>query len=191
MNNTYYVPLNLDIYPLTRPIENCPKFLHAHISLSEVNPDFISLLNDLGLYIKATHLFYKDIDPIPNRLPHVDYIDGMDYKTGCDHARLNFVYKGKDSKMLWYKIKDNVQPKDVKQGGLINYVQYRFKELELAAATTIINKPCIVQVGQPHRIINSVEERYCLSFKLKRMDSNSTLTMNEMIENFKDYISIT
>lgn len=191
MNKRYCVPLSLDIYPLNAPIETYITGNHDKLTISDVNPLFNDFLKSLGLYIQTIHLFYKKASSY-QRQPHVDFIPGINYKTGGDFARLNFVYKGKNSRMLWFKINDNVVPTEARSEGSIKYFQYKFNDLKLAEIADM-KQPCIVQVGQPHSIINPLEERYCLSMNLTKPDfkKDQVLTMDEMVEVFKDYIPIT
>lgn len=179
MEQNFYTKLDLDIYPLINPVNTYPKVEHLRIPKEHITTELKEYLLSKGLEIISASYFYKAPKLNTNR-PHLDVQHSCDYFTGSDYTRLNFIYYGKDSSMSWYKIKDsltseNYNAKLTTGGG--KYFFYKFVDVELAC-TEKLNGAYIIQVAQPHNILNQFEDRYCISIRYARIGTDKDIPIS-------------
>ena len=166
--NDYTFSLDLDFYPLNKPITDYSGTNPYHrLDSKDINPKLHDFLKQHNLAIANCTIFYR---PKENFLsPHTDF-------QGGDYVKLLYVYGGKDSKMIWYKIKDNI---DTKINTDAVYQIHQFDEVEKIYEDTLL-KYNIVQVGIPHTILNSLEPRWCLTMVLEHQLDRRRVTMQEI-----------
>jgi len=174
-----YTKLHIDINPLNSPVSKYIKDKTGYTILDvekDINPELISLLQKHNIQVKGGQAFYtqpNDILPI-----HVD-----DYVIR-DWVRLNFVFGGAGSDMMWYSVPDDATPTKVMSAKNEPFMFYSEKDATLIDSVKITeNYPCIVQVGHPHNVINQDQERLCVSVWL-----NDYMTMDEACEKLAEYI---
>jgi hypothetical protein len=178
---TNCIDINLNLNPLKEGIDvkSYGTEIHTRFSISDINPDLIILLERLDLKILLVELFYTK--PHTFTGIHIDV-------TGGDYTKLNYIFGGKDSLMMWYKVKDNVVKSTSKTSINTSYISYNPLEVSLIDKRSV-RFPSIVQVGIPHNIINYSEPRYCLSIVLVR-NTGERLTIKDSIELFSNYITL-
>jgi len=176
---TNCVDINLSLNPLKEGIDikSYNTANHIRFPLSNINNDLISLIDKLNLKILLTELFYTK--PYVITKIHIDV-------TGGDYTKLNYIFGGKDSEMLWYKPKDNTTKSINKTPIDTSYISYALHEVEMIDKQ-FVKFPSIIQAGVPHNIINYSEPRWCLSIVLVKQNGER-LTMKESKEIFNDYI---
>lgn len=168
--NEYCIPLNLDLYPLNKPITDYGTIPYQTIDSTDINEKLHDFFNHHKLILSDFGLFYK---PAPSFIkPHTDC-------QGGDYVKLNYIYGGKDSKMIWYKTKEHILDKENITGNAGLYIPYRFDEVEKIYEQTL-SEFNIVQVGIPHNILNLIEPRWCLTIVLKHCMNHSRVTMQEI-----------
>ena len=177
-NMTNCVDINLHLNPLIEgvDIKSYGTAFHIQLPISNLNPELIRLLNSLDLKILLVELFYTK--PFTKTGIHIDV-------TGGDYTKLNFIFGGKDSVMIWYKSKDDIKKSTSKTLINTSYISYRQHEVDMIDKQTV-KFPSIVQAGIPHNIINYSEPRWCLSIVLVR-STGERLTMKESIDLFGNY----
>jgi len=176
---TNCIDINLHLNPLKEGIDiksyGTPE--HSEISLTDVNPKLINLFTSLDLKICSTHLFYTSPQVFSGI--HIDAYGG-------DYTKINYVYGGKNSKMIWYKTKNNIK-KSINTTCIgAPYIKYTISEVKIIEAHPI-NFPSIVQAGIPHNIVNPTEPRYCISMILLNT-IGERLSMEDSIKIFSKYI---
>ena len=179
--NSYCNPLTLDIPPLIEGIDITKITIHqTSISLDNINPRIKELLYDLGITVPWIELFVRK--PGHQGTIHADNLSG-------DFTKINWIYKGKNSKMWWFTINDTVNKKQVKLTmANTEYLQYSPKEVTYVHSSNILD-PALVQVGVPHLVTNPLEDRYCLCFILADLQGKR-LTMQEAQHLLKNYIQL-
>ena len=173
--------INLQLNPLVEGIDikSYGTDIHTRFPISDINPDLILLLKSLDLKILLAELFYTKPRTITGI--HIDV-------TGGDYTKLNYIFNGKDSAMMWYKVKDDVVKTTSKTSINTSYISYNSLEVDMIDKQSV-KFPSIVQAGIPHNIINYSEPRYCLSIVLVK-STGERLTMKDSIELFSNYITL-
>lgn len=193
MNNKLCVDLNLNIHPMASGVDirdlcrNPPGSaheynLHTYIEPKFLNSELIELTQNLGLTLIWSECFYTN----PKQFTgiHVDHTTKDYVVANNDIAKLNFVFGGKDSVMLWYS------PKVANHSFKVNrinstYISYTLDQVDLVHET-VVGFPSLVQAGIPHNIKNGPEGRFCLSLSFI-YDSNIPVGMNHAQEIFKNF----
>ena len=178
---TNCVDINLHLNPLKEGIDIKSYGINSHtrFPISDINPDLIELFESLDLKILLVEVFYTK----PHRFTSI-HTDAR----GGDYTKLNYIYGGNNSKMVWYKPKNDIE-KSVSTTSIgTPYLEYKMSEVT-KIEDKVVNFPSIIQAGIPHNIINQKEPRYCLSIVLIRNNDNR-LTMKESIELFSNYITL-
>ena len=200
MNHKYTVKLNLDI-PLFKsnlpPVDvlksiptwadnvvNNPK-LATHFTLPK---DYWS--DDLTAFFHKHEQFITDVEvfytfPNGKLTIHVDDLEPGDF------TKINWVFGGKDSKMIWYDVISKSKETTLSPS-YRNTLSIHYKPDEVVAVySENLQGPNLVQVGCPHSITNSSEERFCVSVVFKNnvtANFQKRPTIQEAIAIFKDYI---
>lgn len=171
--------INLQLNPLKEGIDikSYGQNKHTRISVNDINFNLIKLLYTLGLKIQLVELFYTS--PHSVNTVHID-------AAGGDYTKMNFIYGGKDSKMVWYSIKSDIN-KTVNSSNIgTPYISFELSEVD-PIDEQIVKFPSIVQVGIPHNIVNYEEPRYCLGIVIAKI-LGGRINMDESLERFKNYI---
>jgi hypothetical protein len=173
---TYAKNLILPISPLSKPVESIPKVPHTKLAIeSHINIELINYLNDRNLLISFAETFYMK--------PNSFSIIHCDTKNYTDVAKLNYVYRGNDSTMNWYKTKDT-SLRDITPSELgTNYRKYDLDEVELIYQHTV-SFPTLVQAGVPHNVTTHTEDRMCISLFLMNKTTNKYISFSEGLSLF-------
>ena len=173
--------INLYLNPLKEGIDikSYGPDRHTRIPISDINPDLISLIDRLDLKVLLAELFYTTPRTITGI--HIDVVGG-------DYTKLNYIFDGKDSLMMWYKPKDNIVKSISKTAINTRYISYASHEVEMIDKQSV-KFPSIIQAGIPHNVINYSEPRWCLSIVLVKQNGER-LTMKESINIFNKYVGV-
>lgn len=178
--NNYCNLLNLTIPPLSGfDIYSTPSH-QVPVDLKYLNPDMKNLLASIGIFVVYIDLFYRK--PRHQGTIHVD-------NNGGDFTKINWVYGGRGSTMHFFELKDPESHRDkpiLLTEANTEYKRYMFSEVEHKYQSTM-PKPCLVQVGKPHLIINPLEDRYALCFVTVDKNGNR-IPMKEAQQMLKEYI---
>jgi hypothetical protein len=176
--SVYFKNVKLNIDPIIVDHDTLKDAYQKVISLEHVNPKLISVLDSVNIHVDFAESFYSV--PYYVQRIHTD-------NSGGDYVKLNFVYGGKESKMQWFTIKENIVIPDRKitLAGT-NYVPWYKNQVNLVESTELVS-PSIVQVGTPHSVVNRSEFRLCISLLLVDSIKKHRLTMEEACDRLHDY----
>jgi len=178
MNNFYFLNLNIPLFKEGITINDLPTNYLVVIDKEKIiNEKIFDFFKSLNLKINFVESFFKS--PDTPRTIHTDALGG-------DYTKLNWVFGGGESQMTWYKPKSNLNKKVSFSPTGTRFLRFAESEVEETDRTPIIY-PTLIQVGVPHNVVNVTENRHCISFVFRHQD-NRTLTMQESVEIFKDYI---
>jgi hypothetical protein len=155
-----------------------PNKIHFKISILDLNPDFIRIIEKKDLMISLIEVF--KLDSVHKHWPI--HIDGTSIK---DNAKLNFVFGNFESPMVWYKVK-NQNTKQIKLTPIgSKYLNWELDEVE-EVDRTFIQNGTIVQVGHPHTsYLKGYAPRWILG--LHFIKNFKPFTFDELAEIFKEY----
>ena len=183
--NNYCVDLNLDL-PLFKSELSPVEFLkqnyklsgHFQINISDLSSELIEFLNKLGLSVRLVEIFYRQ--------PYGGGNIHSDTEVAGDYAKLNWVYG--NGTMYWYKTNNNYTPTVLNTTAIKSYALY-YNELEVELVhSQKVGQPSLVQVGCPHRVVNSDTERFCISLVFEKISTKERLTFQEAITVFAEFI---
>jgi hypothetical protein len=169
MQNLFF-QLNLDnIQPLLEPYDEVAS--HYRIPVRLLNPKLTELFLSRGIAINYAECFRRF--PGQHSAIHADFnVDG-------ELVKVNWIYGGKNSKMIWYDPKPNITgEKDITEADT-NYTRYEYDDVShIATLETKPTIPYLLQAGTPHRVVNHIETRICISCVLYDLEYNH-LTMEQ------------
>jgi hypothetical protein len=185
--NNFCIDLKFKFNPLCNEFSldnlkntNKSKLKHCKLNLqTDINQEFLKFLDQRNLHIILAETFY--ISKF-GRIPiHSDGINCNDY------TKLNWVYGGNKSRMIWYKSKEGAIPKlNVNDIG-VTYEHYKQSDVEIIHSQSV-GFPSLVQVAGPHSVQAHAEERLCISIIIAYKNTSITPTFVEALEIFKEYI---
>jgi hypothetical protein len=153
---------------------------HFPIPKSERDPDVIKFLDDHGLNIVFSELFYTA--PQTWRTIHID-----GETIGIDLFKFNWVYGADGSTMKWYEVQPDYTPalRTTKAG---TYAYVFNKDKCNLLYETEIKHPCIVQGGIPHTVFNSTDEgRWCVSYSIGDNETGEFATWDKLVAELGQY----
>jgi len=163
--NVFNVNTSVHSFPLTRRTILNP---NLHLNL-----DVVKIINDAGLRIIQSELFYSP----------PDMVSGIHRDTpGSDISKINWIYQGSNSVMCWY----DTDPNKIIEGrpGNTNKL-YSLDESTLIHKSEICS-PSIIQAGVAHNVINSSEPRWAVSLMLCYRIKQCPYY--EAVERLKEYV---
>ena len=184
----YCAEINIPIQPLVefnvydpnRTRRTQPLYTNLeYISLDMLNPELVDYLSKRNLQVSQVDIFY--CEPGQSHPIHVDqpYVKNF---IEDDYVRINWIYGGSDSEMIWYKLIDpaNKPPAD--------RMVYNENHVEKVYSKNILGTQ-IVQIGVPHTVKAGSERRYAICCHIVYKNSPSTrVTMAEAMALFQDII---
>lgn len=177
--NPYCTNLNFNI-PVFRDSVDLEKFTSCYQMQghrSDLNPTLLKFLLTKNIKVFFFETFF--LLPDNREVIHIDHLSG-------DYVKLNYVYYGNNSKMNWYKPKDEIKKSISTTPIGTKFISYNKNEVDLLHSQSV-GFPGLVQVGIPHSITNPEDKRLCISLVLHNLKCKR-LTMNESLEIFKEYI---
>jgi hypothetical protein len=148
--------------------------------LSVINTDIIK---KTGCIMHIAEIFYT--------APHSStnwHIDTSGYTPIFDYVKINIVWgTNKSHYMQWGKTIDESYVPEIRYNSAKSpYMFFKPHQIELADSITV-DKPVLVNVGVPHRVINDSNlGRWCLCLIPKK--NNQRVAFNEAIELFHEYL---
>jgi hypothetical protein len=148
---------------------------------SVFSDSFHNWLNNLGCYVANAEIFYI---PLNKQLEwHIDMYPPNNF------VKINFVWNSDNHVMMWGECTDQYRKNSVSLTQMnTEYVSYEEKEIKLLEMIRISEKfPSLVNVGIPHKVINSsFFPRWC--FSVIPHFNNKRILFDDAIIIFKDYI---
>lgn len=186
--NDYCFDLKIPVpHPLRDPsVLTWEKELEPNIwwaDKSNISQEFIDFLDSLNLTMTYPILLFYT--PEYQGIPI--HIDGPDPES--DRAVMNWCVDGKDSEMLWYKLKPETTSIVQETTAGTPYTQYT-EDKVIFLHKQQVGWPSIVQTGIPHKITNyGPDKRWVLSCDLSfKSNPDAGLTWDQAKEVFKQWI---
>jgi hypothetical protein len=176
------LPFDPDVRELA-VFEDAPSLQLGHVprDATRLDPRLLELFSERDIGISHCEAFHTP----PNRwLPiHIDH-DRIGNMT-----KLNFCFGAKGSKMTWWAPRDPTKIPEYRISVIgTKYIYFDMKDCRIVGQTEI-GQPTLVNVGQPHSVMNSTKEhRWVLSIVLWDKRNNTLLEMPEAHERFKDLV---
>lgn len=191
--NDFCIDIDLQLEPLTNPtiLKTIDQTLYMHVfsAIEILNPKFIVAMNKLGLVINHAEIFHSkpnEFTPIHRDVSNLPTASNDTY----DFIKLNYIYGGENSLMKWYDVKENIEPYNsniYNNQSSVNVTSDSYRKDDvLIAHEQVVKFPSIVQVGIPHNVQNTNEDRYCLCIVLTK--NGKRIPMSDAKTIFRDYI---
>lgn len=178
----YYQHLNLGISSILKDdlklYEDNPEPDHYRLSILDLNPDFVKLIEKLGLVIMLVEVFR-----LKSSVKKWDiHIDGFKIN---DVPKLNFVHGNQISPMIWYKLKDGIDKPPIETIIGTPYITFSLDEVD-EVDRTFIQYPTIVQAGTPHTVeLEGDQTRWAVSISFFK--NWQPISFVELVNIFKNY----
>jgi hypothetical protein len=191
--NNYCVDLDLDL-PIFESELTPVEFLKQHykfekhfqIDVNHVSNKLKLMLAARGLSVLLVEIFYRR----PNAVSYIHSDKGEFGRLIGDYAKLNWVYGGDGSVMNWYNINKNCVPKEENTAIDSYALYYEESQVEMIHSQKV-NRPSLVQVGCPHRVVNGPTERICVSLVfVYDDDKRKRVTFQDAKTLFSEFIKI-
>jgi hypothetical protein len=171
------LPFSVDLLSLL-PEVNPNTLAHVNVSGVERETELLSWLTARGLMITHAEAFHT-----PPGGALAIHVDGPALN---DIVKLNWQYGGKDSLMMWYRLKDPLKPIPQLVTGIgTNYLKPQHSDCVMVHSAKI-GKPTLVNVGRPHAIVNpGKERRWVVSLVLGEIGGVGHLQWDRMLELLK------
>jgi hypothetical protein len=183
MNNWYMhlkLPFEVDLREHAMFGDPLSKSLgHSPIDKTVLGEELLTLLADREIDISHSEAFHT---PPKTQLPiHIDH------DTIGNHVKMNFCYGAPGSKMIWWTLKDPTKVPAYRYSTIgTKYIGFSMSECRTVKQTEI-GRPTLVNIGQPHSVINTTNEhRWVISVVLWDKRNSCRLEMPEAHERFKD-----
>jgi hypothetical protein len=152
----YCIDLNITI-PFLKPNVDITAFKnqrHFKFDTNLISDGIKQWLADKGMSIGCVECFYNP--PYGSTPLHLD-------NKGEDFTRLNWIYGGKGSNMIWFVPKPGIKPvaKSNKVG--TGYLGFNPDDVNEVYRQEVIGTPTMVRVSVPHQLINGPEDRWAIS----------------------------
>lgn len=157
----------------------CDKTKLGHFSYDHkyFNTRVIEFLLARQIEISHFEVFYTP--------PHATLAIHADGSTLSNIVKINWVFGGKGSRMMWWKAKNDDAVKLLETNIGTSYL-YADQKNCVMVESAVISVPTLVNVGQLHSIINTgSEQRWCLSAVLAKVGADENLQWGEAIELLK------
>jgi len=176
MQNIYHARLKL---PINFQVEDlAPTDRISHYTTQ--HQDLKNLLLSVGIRIQQAQRFYTPPGGIIP--PHAD----GEYEH--NYTKLNYVFGGRDSQMIWYNLRDGCTAKKMLTSASTKYL-YAPPEDLISVFSANIGFPSLVNAGQFHSVLNGDEPRICYSFVLTYLEKSDRISWQHAIERLKSYIA--
>jgi hypothetical protein len=151
---------------------------HHKLSILELNPEFIKLVESKHLAIGSIEVFRLEAT---NNTRWPIHVDGP---VIGDFPKMNFVFGNNDCPMIWYreKIIGNKIASTTSIG--TPYLEYQQDEVEEVERFCI--RTAIVQAGVPHTVVHKGKDtRWAVSLCFVR--SYGRPSYNELLQSFREF----
>jgi hypothetical protein len=178
MQNTYHAKLKLPINFQVDDLTTTDRISHY----TTQHADLKNLLRAVGIRIQQAQRFYTPPGGI--LVPHAD----GEYEN--NYTKLNYVFGGRDSQMIWHRLRDGCTVKKMLTPASTKYL-YASPEDLIPVFSANIGFPSLVNAGQFHSVLNSDEPRICYSFVLAYLEKSDRISWQHAIERLEPYIELT
>jgi hypothetical protein len=146
-----------------------------------LNSQFYNWLDSVGCSVHQIEIFHT---PANGTLPwHVDQTPGINV------VKINLIWNSEDHEMQWGECVNNQKLINLDTTPMnTKYVAYDDAEIAITERTTLtIDTPVLVNVGQPHRVLNySDTSRWCLSIVIHK--DKQRILFEDAIKIFSEYV---
>jgi hypothetical protein len=178
-----YLQLPVKFNPISFTVNETKSVDKKHFSAAQLDSDFTSWLQEHKLSVLYGTYFYNQ--------PNIKYglhIDRPD--TTVKHAHLNFVFNGKPSWWVWYKLKSSANTSAHSSGMCLPNTSFKEEDCEeiYRAACTDANEgqASIINGSVIHSLINGGQTRHCYLLYLGW--NNQPVFWNDLVERLQSYI---
>jgi hypothetical protein len=136
------------------------EFGHFPYDIETFDRRIVDLFSDRGIQISHLEVFYTP--------PHRQLAIHIDGAVQTDVVKLNWVWGGEGSRMMWWKTKSD---KDMMIGETPVKTKYLYADQKACTMieSAIIQRPTLINAGVLHSVLNSsVHGRWCLSIVLQK-----------------------
>ena len=153
------------------------EFQEREINMDHIDARLIDFLDSLD--IEAVHARY--FFSVPSNIYNIH----KDKPGNYEYARLNWIFGGADSKMIWYAPKPNIKVEWIR-----NKLGERIRRYPVTDCIELEQKhltgPNLVNVGILHSMHGGTEKRHCYSFFLRdKRIGNGFMTWDEALPRFQ------
>ena len=181
----YFKSLNIlnDCFDREKIITSISNFDPTKLSMWKLeeamfNDYFVNWLSNLGCQIFFTELFYTP--PYRNLVWHIDSDKPSEF------IKINFIWGSQKHYMQWGELISQKSLEVSKTVTNTKYIEFKDYEIRTLESTTI-NKPAIVNVGVPHRVVNLDNTgRWCLSAIIH--NNKGRIQFNDAVDLFNEYV---
>lgn len=160
---------NREKYSITR---------HSLFDKDDINVEFLDLIDSFGLALSHAEVFYSQ-----SNSKHEAHIDTH---ANTDFPKLNWIFGGEGSLMIWYKPKEGYSGTDSYTSINTKYLGFEPRNIIPIEAANLLS-PSLVQAAVIHNVQTFTDPRWCLSTVYHYKDTNTFPTFNKLLEIFKDY----
>jgi hypothetical protein len=182
MKDRLYRKLNIPVVfiPYNYGIKDPFLFKELKMSIVHINVELHKFFDSIGLRILEPRYFHSG--PLHTYKLHID-IPVIDNQV----TRLNWIFDGKDSEMIWYGLKEGRKPQLVKNNRNEDILSVENDDC-VEIGRDHLTGPNLVNVGIVHSLIGGTDRRHCYSFFLQDKNTHKRLEWDEALSRFGDYI---
>ncbi len=163
---------------------------HLEVPVTDLNPDLVEWFKQHNLEIYLVELFSKL--PNPSRAANRIHSGG---NGDPDKTKINWVWGGKNSYMIWYDKLNEAKPTEV--GYLSSSAQITYyadlEEIDPVPVhrhQLIYPMATLVQIALPHAVENPEETRWCLCLITRDITTGQRLGYQETLDRLNDVVVI-
>jgi hypothetical protein len=182
------LPFEFDLSNIAKFDVETSTFNYKILDKTLVDKRIINLLEMHGLFVLNVDIFYTPPGGVLR--PHID-LDKL-----SNFCKINFCYGAHGSRMYWYTLQNGYTLQlDLNNNGyyaptpgtVATHILIP-RQMCVSAASTMIGTPTLVNVGQPHGVINySKEGRWCLCITCVNKQG-CIVEFDEARDKLKEYI---
>lgn len=191
--NNFCIDIDLGVEPLADPSIlksiNQDMYMHVYPAIGMLNPKFIVAMSKFDLVIDHIEIFHSkpnEFTPIHRDVSTLP----TDSNNSYDFIKLNYIYGGKNSLMKWYETLPDIKPlnKNIYNNqSSVNVTSDAYRKEDVTVMhEQVVGFPSIVQVGIPHNVQNTDEDRYCLCIVPTK--NGKRLSIDTALSLFETYI---
>lgn len=173
------LPFSTDLQVFTERPCDLGKLGHFHVPATGFDERVSVLLLQHGIIPSHFEVFYTP----PHRVLPI-HIDGNELS---NIVKLNWVFGGAKSRMMWWRIKSNHELSKGSTPLGTTYLKATPTDCIMLESASI-GQPTLVNVGQLHSVLNHAEPRWCLSLVLADAETKINLTFEQAKQRLSDYL---
>lgn len=157
------------------------KFCEIHVEPEMVNNEIHDFFSSIGLVLLRGRYFHA----LPGQVYNL-HVDNK-FEPDRELVKLNWIYGGAGSKMIWYELKDGKSPIRYKNAIGEEIIGYNFDDCDEICRAELSGLS-VVNVATIHTMQNANNYRDCYSMVIAHKDNNLRLDWNQAIDILKPYI---